>query len=138
MEPLQSPIAIGILVGLVLGKPIGIVGMAWFMARFTRASLSPGIAWRDVMAVGVVAGVGFTVALLISELGYPDNVLYLESAKIAVLAASVIAALLAAVLLLSRSRHYARMAQIEEAELSREATPDVYQQGDADSSPEPR
>jgi len=138
IEPLQSPIAIGILVGLVLGKPIGIVGMAWFMARFTRASLSPGIAWRDVMAVGVVAGVGFTVALLISELGYPDNALYLESAKIAVLAASVIAALLAAVLLLSRSRHYARMAQIEEAELNREDIPDVYQQGDADSSPEPR
>ena len=90
------------------------------------------------MAVGVVAGVGFTVALLISELGYPDNALYLESAKIAVLAASVIAALIAAVLLLSRSRHYARMAQIEEADLNREAIPDVYQQGDADSSPEPR
>ena len=138
IEPLQSPIALGIMIGLVLGKPIGIVGMAWIMARFTRASLSPGIAWRDVTAVGFLAGVGFTVALLISELGYADNELYLESAKIAVLAASVIAAVIAAFMLLSRGRHYARLALIEDADSNNDGIPDVYQQGDPQSSPDPR
>ncbi len=138
IEPLQSPIALGIMIGLMLGKPIGIVGMAWIMARFTRASLSPGIAWRDVTAVGFLAGVGFTVALLISELGYADNELYLESAKIAVLAASVIAAVIAAFMLLSRGRHYARLALIEDADSNNDGIPDVYQQGDPQSSPDPR
>jgi len=138
IEPLQSPIALGIMIGLVLGKPIGIVGMAWIMARFTRASLSPGIAWRDITAVGFLAGVGFTVALLISELGYADNELYLESAKIAVLAASVIAAVIAAFMLLSRGRHYARLALIEDADSNNDGIPDVYQQGDPQSSPDPR
>ncbi len=138
IEPLQSPIALGIMIGLVVGKPIGVVGMAWLMARFTRASLSPGIAWRDVIAVGVLAGVGFTVALLISELGYTGNELYLQSAKIAVLAASLIAAAIAAVMLLSRNRHYARLAEIEETDLDQDGIPDVYQQGEPESSPKQR
>ncbi len=138
IEPLQSPIALGIMIGLVLGKPIGVVGMAWLMARFTRATLSPGIAWRDVTAVGFLAGVGFTVALLISELGYADNELYLESAKIAVLVASVIAASIAAFFLLARGREYARLAEIEESDLDQDGIPDVYQQGEPESNSEPR
>lgn len=138
IEPLQSPIALGIMIGLVLGKPIGIVGMAWLVARFTRASLSPGISWRDVTAVSFLAGVGFTVALLISELGYADNELALESAKIAVLAASVIAATIAAFMLLSRGRHYARMAEIEEAEQGQDGIPSGHQQGEPQSDSETR
>ena len=138
IEPLQSPIAIGIMIGLVVGKPIGIVGMAWIMARFTRASLSPGITWRDVAAVGVLGGVGFTVALLISELGYADNELYLENAKIAVLVASVIAATIAAFMLLSRGRAYARMAEIEAAEAENEGVENRDLQGEGNSRPDPR
>jgi NhaA family Na+:H+ antiporter len=138
IEPLQSPIAIGIMIGLVVGKPIGIVGMAWIMARFTRASLSPGITWRDISAVGVLGGVGFTVALLISELGYADNELYLENAKIAVLVASVIAATIAAFMLLSRGRAYARMAEIEAAESENEGVENRDLQGEGNSRPDPR
>jgi NhaA family Na+:H+ antiporter len=138
IEPLQSPIALGIMIGLVLGKPIGIVGMAWLMARFTRASLSPGIAWRDVTAVGFLAGVGFTVALLISELGYAENEIYLESAKIAVLVASLIAATIAAFMLLSRGRAYARMAEIEDADTDHDGIPYAHQQGEPKSDPDPR
>ncbi len=138
IEPLQSPIAIGIMVGLVVGKPIGIVGMAWIMARFTRASLSPGITWRDVTAVGVLGGVGFTVALLISELGYADNVLYLENAKIAVLVGSVIAATIAAFTLLSRGRAYARMAAMEEVGQEPDAIENVNLQGEGNSRPDSR
>lgn len=138
IEPLQSPIAIGIMIGLVVGKPIGIVGMAWIMARFTRATLSPGITWRDVTAVGVLGGVGFTVALLISELGYADNALYLENAKIAVLVGSLIAATIAAFTLLSRGRAYARMAAMEEAEQDPDATENVNLQGEDNSRPDSR
>jgi len=138
IEPLQSPVALGIMIGLVLGKPVGIVGMAWLMARFTRASLSPGIAWRDVTAVGFLAGVGFTVALLISELGYCGDELLLESAKIAVLVASVTSAVIAAFMLLSRGRHYAEIAEIEEAEQDQDAIPDEFLQGETESGPKPR
>ena len=138
IEPLQSPIAIGIMIGLVVGKPIGIVGMAWIMARFTRATLSPGITWRDVTAVGILGGVGFTVALLISELGYADNALYLENAKIAVLVGSLIAATIAAFTLLSRGRAYARMAAMEEAEQDPDATENVNLQGEDNSRPDSR
>jgi len=138
IEPLQSPIAIGIMIGLVVGKPIGIVGMAWIMARFTRATLSPGITWRDVTAVGVLGGVGFTVALLISELGYADNALYLENAKIAVLVGSLIAATIAAFTLLSRGRAYARMAAMEEADQEPDAIENVNLQGEGNSRPDSR
>jgi len=105
-EALFTPVGIGILLGLVIGKPVGVVVTAWLMARFTRASLSPEISWRDVSAVGLLAGIGFTVALLITELAYDDSNALLESAKIGVLSASVVAALLAALVLLSRNRHY--------------------------------
>jgi NhaA family Na+:H+ antiporter len=126
------------MIGLVLGKPIGIVGIAWLVARFTRASLSPGIAWRDVTAVGFLAGVGFTVALLISELGYSGDELLLESAKIAVLVASVIAATIAAFMLLSRGRHYAEMAEIEKAEQDQDAISSGHQAGEPESGPQTR
>ena len=137
IDALATPVSLGVILGLVIGKPIGVLGMAWFMARFTRASLAPGIVWRDIFAIGLLAGVGFTVALLITELGYKDNIELLDSAKIAVLVASVIAAAIAAVALLSRGRAYAAMAEVEEADADQDGIPDVYQQGDGHiSSPE--
>lgn len=108
-DALASPVALGIIAGLVIGKPIGILAAAWLTATFTRASLSRGIAWRDIAAIGVLAGIGFTVALLIAELGYRNDFVLLESAKAAVLGASLIAAGIAAFFLLSRGRHYTRM-----------------------------
>ena len=101
--------------------------MAWTTARFTRASLSPEIAWRDVAAVGLLAGIGFTVALLITELAYYDDMARLDSAKIAVLTASVIAAILASVALLSRNRHYALVQAREVAEEDADRIPDVHE-----------
>ena len=103
-DALITPIAIGIIIGLVVGKPVGVIGASWLIARFTRATLPPAIAWRDVTAVGILGGIGFTVALLISGLAFPSGGAYLESAKIAVLTASVISAGLAAAVLLTRRR----------------------------------
>ncbi len=105
---LSSPITIGIVVGLVVGKPVGVVGTAWLMARFTRASLDPSIGWRDVGAVGLVAGIGFTVSLLIAALSFGDDPSRLATAKLAVLLASVTAAVVAAAAILGRNRHYRR------------------------------
>lgn len=126
-DALASPVAIGVIAGLVLGKPLGIMATAWVTARFTRASLSPGIAWRDVFAIGVLAGIGFTVALLITELAYEDDLATLDSAKIAVLAASVIASLLATIALLTRNRHYGAVHRYENRDADENGIPDIYE-----------
>jgi len=138
IDALSTPVAIGIMAGLILGKPIGVIGTAWLMARFTRARLNPAIGWQDVLAVGVLAGIGFTVALLITELAYSSSIAMLDSAKVAVFSASLISALLASVLLLARNRHYRREAAIEEADVDGDGIPDVYQrapEGEADVPP---
>jgi NhaA family Na+:H+ antiporter len=134
IDALAEPVALGILLGLVVGKPIGVFAGAWITARFTRASLAPGIAWRDVAAIGVLAGIGFTVALLIAELGYEGSEQLLGPAKAAILTASVIATVLAAIVLTARRRHYDRVAEVEEADVNEDGIPDVYQQlPDSDS-----
>lgn len=117
-EALKTPIALGVILGLVLGKPIGIFTTVWLMSRFTRAKLSAGVVWRDVLAIGVLGGIGFTVALLIAELAYLGQEESLDSGKVAVLAASILAALLSAILLRSRNRHYARVGETENADLN--------------------
>ncbi|MGD9956664.1 MAG: Na+/H+ antiporter NhaA [Candidatus Nanopelagicales bacterium] len=128
---LTTPVVVAIVVGLVIGKPIGVVGGAWVVARFTRASLSSSLRWADVTAVGVLAGIGFTVSLLISELAFETDSTRLTQAKIGVLSASVLAALLAAGALWSRRRVYAAIAAVEEADEDGDGVPDVYGAGAA-------
>ncbi|MFC9687457.1 Na+/H+ antiporter NhaA [Kribbella sp. NPDC056951] len=103
-----DPVAIGIAAGLLFGKAIGVFGGSWLTARFTRAELNNDLEWRDVAAVSVLAGIGFTVALLIAQLAFAGDVAQVERAKAAVLIASVLAALAASVLLVRRNRRYAR------------------------------
>lgn len=102
----SDPVVIGIVVGLVVGKAAGIVGSAWLVARLTRAELSTDLSWRDVGAVGVLAGMGFTVSLLIAQLAFTGQ--QAEDAKTAVLVGSALAALLASGLLLARGRAHRR------------------------------
>ena len=99
-----EPVALGILAGLVLGKTIGVFGGSYLTARFTRAELASELRWREVFAVSVLAGVGFTVSLLIADLAFPDSPQLQDDAKAAVLAASLLAAVLGALLLRRRSR----------------------------------
>ncbi|TCC19587.1 Na+/H+ antiporter NhaA [Kribbella speibonae] len=103
---LTDPVAIGIVAGLLAGKAIGVFGGSWLTARFTRAELNSDLAWRDVAAVSVLAGIGFTVALLIAQLAFGSDIAQVERAKAAVLIASVLAALIAALLLARRNRAY--------------------------------
>ena len=106
IEAIATPVGIAVIAGLVIGKPLGVFGGAWLTARFTRASLSRDIRWGDVAAIGLLAGIGFTVALLVSELAFPALPDQLASAKTAILTASVVAALLASIALLGRRRHH--------------------------------
>ncbi|MFC5267640.1 Na+/H+ antiporter NhaA [Kribbella qitaiheensis] len=106
-EMLTDPVAIGVVCGLLFGKIIGVFGGSWLTARFTRAELNSDLSWRDVGAVSVLAGIGFTVALLIAQLAFADDIAQIERAKAAVLIASLLAALIAAVLLFHRNRAYA-------------------------------
>ncbi len=102
----DDPTAYAISIALVVGKFIGVFGATWLVARVTRAELAADLAWRDIAAVGMLAGIGFTVSLLISDLAYAQNPGELELAKTGVLIGSVVAALLAAVLLRGRNKHY--------------------------------
>ncbi len=121
-----EPVAVAIVVGLVVGKPLGVIGGAWTVARFTRASLSSSLRWNDVLAVGILAGIGFTVSLLIGELAFEADPVRQTAAKIGILLASTIAAVLAAIALLARGRAYAEIAAIEEADDDGDGIPDVY------------
>jgi NhaA family Na+:H+ antiporter len=103
---LLHPLALGIAAGLVLGKPIGILGGTWLATRSTGADLAPGVTWRDLVGVAILGGVGFTVSLLVSDLSFGDQ--RAEVAKAAVLAASVVAAVLGALFIGRRNRHHRR------------------------------
>ncbi len=103
----RDPVALGIVSGLLLGKVAGVLGGAWLTARFTRARLNSDLAWRDVAAVSVLAGIGFTVALLIAQLAFAGDLLEADRAKAAVLIGSLLSALIAAGLLFRRNRAYA-------------------------------
>jgi Na+/H+ antiporter NhaA len=85
----SSPITLGIVVGYVAGKPLGIVGASWLATRMRRARRT--LTWPAMAGVGAVAGIGFTVALLISSIAFDGR--RLEEAKLGVLAAAVAAAL---------------------------------------------
>jgi NhaA family Na+:H+ antiporter len=91
---------LGVLVGLVVGKPIGIL-LAARLATALGAKLSAGMRWIDIALVGALGGIGFTVSLLISELAFANEE-SLGAAKIGVLIASLAAVALSAVVLALR------------------------------------
>lgn len=108
-ELFTAPLALGIILGLVVGKVLGIFGGAYLTARFTRAELAPDLRWREIFSVSLLAGIGFTVALLIAELAFAEA--DREQAKTAVLVGSLLAAGLAAVSLGRRSTARRKAAQ---------------------------
>lgn len=124
------PETLGVVLGLVVGKTLGIFGGTWLTARFTRASLSDDLAWADVFAVATLAGIGFTVSLLIGELAFAGDAALTDEVKAAVLTGSLIAALLATVLLKIRNATYRRMWEAEERDDDLDGIPDVYEQDD--------
>jgi Na+/H+ antiporter NhaA/protein-disulfide isomerase len=88
-----SPITLGIVAGYVLGKPIGIVGTAWLVSRLTRGRLRIPVGWAALAGTGAIAGIGFTVSLLIASLAFSGP--ELQEAKLGILSAAMVASLLA-------------------------------------------
>src|SRR6476660_4243397 len=123
---LLHPVTDGVIAGLVIGKPLGVFATAFLLARFTHASLDDDLAWRDVFGVSLLAGIGFTVSLLIGELAFAHGAEAGVDVKIGVLVGSVVAGLLAAVVLLSRNAAYRRIHDIETADADHDGVPDVY------------
>ncbi|MCM4078957.1 Na+/H+ antiporter NhaA [Paractinoplanes hotanensis] len=125
---LTDPVAVGIIAGLVVGKAVGITAATWLVTRFTRAKMDSGFGWIDVLGLAVLAGIGFTVSLLIGELAFGADSERDEHVKVAVLTGSLIAALLAAVILRVRNRTYRRIHEAENVDANQDDIPDVYQQ----------
>ncbi|MFB7446981.1 Na+/H+ antiporter NhaA [Streptomyces sp. NPDC056194] len=123
-----QPVTLGVVLGLVVGKAIGIFGGTWFAARFTRAELNPDLAWPDVFAVATLAGIGFTVSLLIGELAFAGDAVLTDEVKAAVLIGSLIAAVLASVLLKLRVRKYQALVSAEERDEDEDGIPDIYEE----------
>ncbi|MGQ1796255.1 Na+/H+ antiporter NhaA [Kocuria oceani] len=128
---LSAPVTLGIVAGLVLGKPIGIVGATWLVTKLTRARLDPAFQWIDLVGVALLAGIGFTVSLLIAELSFDPGSLPGDQAKVAILTASLLAATVASVLLRARNKRYREIERLESVDADHDGIPDVYEEDEA-------
>jgi Na+/H+ antiporter NhaA len=87
-----SPVTLGILIGYVVGKPVGTTAAAWLVTRLSRGRIRPPVGWAAVMGAGAIAGIGFTVALLIASLAFRGPLL--AEAKLGILSAAFCASVL--------------------------------------------
>jgi Na+/H+ antiporter NhaA len=87
LHAFTSPITLGIVLGYVIGKPVGITGASWLLAKMSRGRLRPPVGWATVVGGGAIAGIGFTVSLLIATLAFRGA--QLEEAKMGVLTAAL-------------------------------------------------
>ncbi len=91
LDSITGPIGLGIILGLLVGKPLGIVGFTWLLVRTSVATLPEGVTWRQLVGLGILAGIGFTMSLFIADLAALDEAGH-RSAKLGVLAATVVTA----------------------------------------------
>ena len=125
---LSDPVAIGIIVALVVGKPVGILLTTWGVTAGTRAKLDPDLRWIDLLGIGILGGIGFTVSLLVDDLSFAVGSAHNDDAKVGILMASVLSAVLASVLLTARNRRYRAIEEEERRDSDQDGIPDVYQQ----------
>ncbi|MFI0716586.1 Na+/H+ antiporter NhaA [Streptomyces inhibens] len=121
------PETLGVVLGLIVGKALGIFGGTWFTARFTKAELNPDLRWPDVFAVAALAGIGFTVSLLIGELAFAKDLALADEIKASVLIGSLLAAVFAGILLKIRNAKYRKLCEEEERDEDRDGIPDIYE-----------
>jgi len=106
-DAFSDPAALGVAAGLAVGKPLGVMAAAFGVAALTRARLNPGMTWWDVAAVAGLAGIGFTVSLLIGDLAFASDAAHTANVTVAILAASTVAALGGGAMLWWRDRRHA-------------------------------
>ncbi|MEV0719485.1 Na+/H+ antiporter NhaA [Asanoa sp. NPDC050611] len=126
-DGLTSPVTIGVVLGLLVGKAAGVLASSWLVHRFTRAELAAGLSWWDVAGIASLAGVGFTVSLLISELAFGSGTPRDEDAKLGILIGSVLAAAVASVVLRARNRHYRTLVEEDDRDPDDDGVPGVYE-----------
>ncbi|MEH3032990.1 MAG: Na+/H+ antiporter NhaA [Aeromicrobium erythreum] len=124
---LADPVTIGIGLGLVVGKTVGVLGTTWLVSTFTGADLDDDLSWWDVLGLSLLAGIGFTVSLLIAELAFGQGSEFDDHAKIGILLGSLVAAGLASVVLRSRERVYRRIDALDRVDADGDGVPDVHQ-----------
>ena len=95
---LVDPLALGIIAGLVVGKPVGISLLSWFAVKSGRGALPAGVTWVQVAGAGCLAGIGFTMSLFVTDLAFNDEAL-IATAKVGILAASLTSGIVGYVLL---------------------------------------
>jgi NhaA family Na+:H+ antiporter len=95
------PVSLGVIFGLVIGKPIGIVLFSWLATRTRLAGMLDGIGWRQIVGVGMLGGIGFTMSLFIANLAFGDGPA-LETAKVGILLASVVSGIAGAIVLVKQ------------------------------------
>jgi len=125
---LTDRVALGIVGGLVLGKIAGVLGAAYAVSTTTRAGIDESLSWIDVLGLAILAGIGFTVSLLIGELAFGAGSARDEHVKVGVLTGSLVASLLAAIVLRLRNRVYRRIQEEETADTDADGIPDVYEE----------
>lgn len=126
VDAVTSPVAIGIMLGLVVGKTVGITVATWLVTRLPGVSLPRGVRWVDLIGLALLAGMGFTVSLLISELSFGQGSALDDVGKVGILLGSLIAALLAVALLGTRNRQYKRQLADEKLDADGDGIPDVF------------
>lgn len=126
VDAVTSPVAIGIMLGLVVGKTVGITVATWLVTRLPGVSLPRGVRWVDLIGLALLAGMGFTVSLLISELSFGQGSALDDVGKVGILLGSLIAALLAVALLGTRNRQYKRQLADEKVDADGDGIPDVF------------
>ncbi len=87
----SDPVMLGVFFGLVVGKPVGVIGAAWLAIKLGLGRMPSKSTWRHMVGIGLMAGIGFTVALFVSALSFDPGTDFADSAKIAIFAASIVA-----------------------------------------------
>jgi NhaA family Na+:H+ antiporter len=91
---LGEPVALGVALGLLLGKPVGVLLASFLMVRLAGARMGTGVTWRHMVGAGLLAGIGFTMSLFVNELAFPGHPDYAVTAKLGILCASALAGIL--------------------------------------------
>ncbi|WP_107766272.1 Na+/H+ antiporter NhaA [Nocardioides terrigena] len=113
-ESVSTPVALGTIAGLVLGKAVGITGAAWLVTRVPGVRLDDDLRWPDLLGAALLGGIGFTVSLLVGELAFGTGSGFDDDVKVGVLVGSLVASVLALVVLAARNRHYRGLPHVHE------------------------
>jgi NhaA family Na+:H+ antiporter len=104
-QTLSHPVTLGVMLGLVVGKLVGIAGTSWLVVKLGWAKLPDQVTFQQIIGVGLLGGIGFTMAIFIAEIGFSGNELLILQAKIGILLASVLSGVIGYLFLRMQAPH---------------------------------